>query len=250
MGIREKPVIETEPFPVAMRIARLAAAFLLSIVAAHAQEVRKVAFRTLCLAPLPELNELQLKPATPKSKPVIVPVFAGSLSQVLEGEFKGDEIVLLPAMIDTNRPMTVAKGTLAKSKRQVFLLKPVKDEKNGDTYQIQAFDDDAADFKLGSVRAINLAPKEIRIKMGGKEMPPLSAGAPAIYPQFKDTDDAGMYPVVVETKSDDGVWTEVYSASWKASDRRREIVVVGYDEASKQMTVKLITDDAPWLQPK
>jgi hypothetical protein len=231
-----------------MKTARLAAVFLLSVAAAHAQEVRKIAFRTLGLEPLPGLNEVYLPAATPKGKGVAVPVLSISMSPVVEGEFKGDEAIFYAKAGDTSAP--IAKGKLAKSKRQVLFFKPVKNEKGEGHYEIHAFDDDVADFKLGSVRAINLSPKEIRFNMAGKAMPLLAPDSSAVFPQAKDVDEFGMYSTTVEAKGDADAWAKVYSASWKASDRRREVVFVQYEERFQQWSVTLISDDPPWVKGK
>lgn len=231
-----------------MKTVRLAATFLLSIAAAHAQDVRKVAFRTLGLEPIPELRELHLPAATPKGKALAVPILAVSLSPVFEGEFKGNEAVFFAKAGDVST--LVAKGKLAKSKRQVLFFKPVKNEQGKDSYEVHAFDDDLADFKFGSIRVINLSPKEVRFNMAGKEMPSVPPGGSAIYPQAKDVDEFNIYPVTVETRGDGDAWAKVYSASWKASDRRREIAFVQYEERFQQWPVTLISDDPPWTQAK
>jgi hypothetical protein len=246
-GIRKKPELNPNR-PVTMKTIRLAAVFLLSLAAVHAQEVRKVAFRTLGLEPLPGLTEVHLPAATSKGKAVAATIYSGALSPVAEGEFKGDEAVFFAKAGETSTP--VAKGKLAKSKRQVFFFRPVKNDQGEGSYEIHAFDDDVADFKLGSVRVINLSPKEIRFNMAGKEMPPLAAGSHAVYPQAKGTDEFGMYPVIVESRGDGDAWAKFYSASWKASDRRREIAFVEFEERFKQLSVKLVSDDPPWVQAK
>jgi hypothetical protein len=231
-----------------MRTVHLAAVFLLSLTAAHAQEVRKIAFRTLGLEALPGLSEVHLPAATPKGKAVAVPVLSSSLSPVVEGEFKGEEAVFYAKAGDTTKP--VAKGKLAKSKRQMLFFRPVKDEQGEGSYKIHAFDDDLTDFKLGSVRAINLSPKEIRFNMAGKEMPPLAPEGSAVYPQAKDADEFGMYSLTIEAKGEGDAWAKVYSSSWKASDRRREIVFIEYEDRFKQWLVKLMSDDPPWQKAK
>ncbi|MEK7953573.1 hypothetical protein [Luteolibacter soli] len=231
-----------------MKSFRLAAIFLLSIAAVSAQEVRKIAFRTLTLEPLPGLNELQLPPATPKGKSVTATLYVAALSPVVEGEFKGDEAVFVVKAGDATKP--VAKGKLAKSKRQVLLFQPVKNEQGESSYEIHAFDDDLDVFKLGSIRVINLSPKEVRFTMGGKELPPLPAGDNVIYPRVKAVDEYEMYQVNLEAKVEGTEWTKVYAASWKASDQRREIALVTYDDRFKQLAVKLMSDDPPWVKAK
>ncbi|MCW1922019.1 hypothetical protein OKA05_05610 [Luteolibacter arcticus] len=231
-----------------MKTARVAAAFLLSLAAAHAQDVRKVAFRTLGLEVLPGLNEVHLLAATPKGKAVTVPVHALSMSPVVEGEFKGDEAVFFAKAGDTATP--VAKGKLTKSKRQVLFFRPVKNEQGEGSYEIHAFDDDVADFKLGSVRAINLSPKTIRFNMAGKELSSIPPGGNVVYPQPKEVDEFGIYPAIVEAQGDGDAWAKVYSSSWKSSDRRREIVFVEYEDRFKQWSIKLMSDDPPSQQGK
>lgn len=222
------------------------AAILISAAAVHAQEVRQVAFRTLCMEPLPGANELWLPPADAKGKALPVPVFASALSPVIEGKFKGGEAVLFSKAGDP--ASAIAKGKLATSKRQVLFLVPAKDDKGADFYEIRAFDDDTNHFKPGSVRAVNLGPAPVRFTMAGTTSAAVPEAGSAIFPPIKEVDEYGMYPVAVEVQGEGDSWTKVYSASWKTSERRREIVVVRFQEQFKQWDVRLMTDDPPWLK--
>ncbi|RYD54106.1 MAG: hypothetical protein EOP83_22505 [Verrucomicrobiaceae bacterium] len=141
-------------------------------------------------------------------------------------------------------------GKLAKSKRQVLFFQTVKNEQSKNSYEIHTFDDDLNDFKPGSIRVINLSPKEVRFIMVGKEMPSVLPGWSAIYPQAKEVDEFGMDPMSVETKGDGDAWAKVYSASWKASERRREIAFVPYEERFQHWPVTLLGDDPPWTKAK
>lgn len=228
-----------------MNTLRLAVVLLATFTAASAQEVRKIALRTLCLQPPPDVTELWLPAATAKDKPLTIPLYASSLSAVSEASFKGGEAVFFsPA--DKSKPL--ARGPLATSKHQLHLLVPAK-VAGGPALEVRAFDDDAEVFKLGSVRAINLAPEAIRFTFAGTALPVVAPGGHAIFPQAKTTDEFGMYPVIAEVQGADQAWTKVYSASWKASDRRREIVFVEFDDTFKQWSVKLMTDVPPWMDP-
>jgi hypothetical protein len=220
---------------------------LLSAATAQAQAVRKVAFRVLCPQPHAGLTELVLPAAGPKGKATEVTVYTAAVSPVVEGEFKGAEAVLLAK--DGGAP--VARGKLATSKRQLFLLVPVKDEGGKESYEIRAYDDDVQVFKPGAIRAINLSPQTVRLNLAGKPQEPLPpGGGHAIYPQVKEVDEYGIYPAIAEAKGEGDTWTKMYSSSWKASGRRREIVLIQYGERFKQLEVRVLSDDAPWLKAK
>jgi hypothetical protein len=59
-----------------------------------------------------------------------------------------------------------------------------------------------------------------------------------------------MYPVTLSfpDAAGSGKWVKTYSATWKASDERREIVVTLVDEQFKQPTVKVYPDIPPWAE--
>ncbi len=230
-----------------------AAALVLSVAIASAQGARKVAFRTLCPEPLPGVTELWLPAATPKGEAVSVPLYAGAPSQVVEGNFKGDDAVffaIAPDPAAKTAPTPAARGKLGKSKRQLLVFLPSTAGEGAPDYEIRAFDDDTTDFKLGSVRAINLSPQPVRFTMAEVTLPAIPASEHAQFPAPKKADEYGMYAVSVELQEDGGNWRQVYSASWKTSDRRREIVFVQIDGKSKLPMVKLVNDDPPWLDQK
>ena len=226
-----------------MKTVLLAAALLCTSAAAAAQNGRKVAFRIVCLEPLPGLTQVWLPAEKAKDPAVAVPIYASSISTVVEGSFRGDEAVFYAAA-DKAKP--AARGKLAKSKRQLLLFLPAPAEEGAPAYEIRAFDDDLDTFKPGSVRAINLSPGTIRFGFAGEAMPPLAPSAHALFPAPKKPDEFGMYPVTAEAQDEGDTWTKIYSASWKTSERRREIVFVRFDDKFKQWSVRLMTDDVPW----
>lgn len=226
-----------------MKTALLAAAFLCTAAAAWAQGGRKVSFRIVCPEPLPGLTQVWLPAAKARDPRVAVPIYAASISRVVEATFKGDEAVLFTA---ADQAQPAVRGKLAKSQRQLLLLLPAA----AGAYEIRAFDDDTDTFKPGGVRAINLSSATVRFHLGGEAMEPLAPSAHAVYPPPQKPDEFGMYPVVAETRGEDDAWNKIYSASWKTSGRRREIAFVQYDGKFKQWTVRLMTDDVPWLQDR
>lgn len=219
-------------------------ALILGTATAPAQGGRKIAFRTLCLAHAGEVTELSLPAAKPGEAAVTVPLYTASLSPVIETVFPTGDAVLYAKGGET--PVVAAKAPLAKSNRQLFILLPGPGGEGKPAYQMRVYDDDTTAFKLGSIRAINLAPVPVRFVISGTATPQVPTNRHAIFPQSKKADEYNMYPASVEFLSGNGSWHKGYSASWKASDQRREIVVTLVDTKFKQPVVKVFTDIPPW----
>lgn len=235
--------------PSLSRLASACIAMLLCAAPASvtAQEVRKVKFRTLCLAHAGELTELALPAAKASQAPVPVPLYTAALSHVIEGSFATPEAIFHGKTLGADgKPVVAAKVPLAKSAQQLFFFVPAK-EGSPQPYEILAFDDDTSDFKLGHIRAINLAPTPVRFTLGDVETPEIAVGQSAIFPQAAKKDEFNMYPVTLSFPDGPGKWRKVYNATWKASDKRREIVVTFVDEKFKQPTVKIYSDSPPWI---
>jgi hypothetical protein len=209
---------------------------------------RKVAFRTLCLDHANNLTELTLPAAKAGEAAVAVPLYTASTSEVIEAVFPGTDAVLYVKGGTADKPVIAAKAPLAKSDRQLFVLMPGPAGEGKPAYIMRAYDDDLNAFKLGAVRAINLAPVPVRFVVSGATTPQIPADKHAIFPQSTKVDEYNMYPVAVEFLSGNGSWVKGYSASWKASDQRREIVVTLVDGKFKQPTVKIFSDVPPWAQ--
>ncbi|MCW1923215.1 hypothetical protein OKA05_11680 [Luteolibacter arcticus] len=230
---------------------RLLPLFALALSAASAfGQGRKVAFRTLCLDHVKDLTELSLPAAKAGEGAVTVPLFTASTSEVIESTFPSGEAVLYVkgAGGATDKPVIAARAPLAKGDRQLFVLMPGPGGEGKPAYVMRAYDDDLNSFKLGAVRAINLAPVPVRFVVSGATTPQIPADKHAIFPQSTKVDEYNMYPVAVEFLSGNGDWVKGYSASWKASDQRREIVVTLVDGKFKQPVVKIFSDIPPWLQ--
>jgi len=209
---------------------------------------RKVAFRTLCLDHAKDLTELVLPAAKAGEAGVAVPLYTASTSEVIEATFTTTDAVLYVKGSTPDKPVIAAKAPLAKSDRQLFVLMPGPEGEGKPAYIMRAYDDDLTAFKLGSVRAINLAPVPVRFVISGATTPQIPADKYAVFPQSTKVDEYNMYPAAVEFLSGNGTWVKGYSASWKASDQRREIVVTLVDGKFKQPVVKIFSDVPPWLQ--
>ncbi|MCW1887435.1 hypothetical protein OKA04_22050 [Luteolibacter flavescens] len=222
------------------------AACVLPSSALHAQEARTVRFRTLCLEQTAGVTSVHLPAAKSGADAVEVPLYTGSLSPEIVGNFTGKEAVFTGAPGADGKPAVMAKVALASSSRQFFLFLPAKSG-GAKPYEVMAFDDDTDSFKPGHIRSINLAPVPVRFTIAGKASPPVPPSKQMIFPQAAKKDDYNMYPVVVDFASAGDKWFKGYSASWKASDTRREIVITLIDPKFKQPVVKCYPDLPPWL---
>lgn len=225
----------------------LALAF--SISASHAQEGRKVSFRTLCLEHAKGIENVVIPAAIPEQSQKVQ--LYTDVSPVAEGVFKTNEAsFFIEKTGPDGKPQRelVGKAPLGKSNRQLFVFMPGDGGEGKPPYLVRSFDDDTQSFAMGSVRAINLAPVPVRFVLSGATTPEIPPTKYAQFPHSKNVNDYNMYPVVVEFLSGNGQWIKGQSVSWKATDRRREIVVTMVDSRFKQPVVRMYTDFPPWME--
>ena len=225
-------------------------ALALSITASHAEGIRKVAFRTLCLERVGGIESVSI----PGVHPPDIRRFKlyTDVSPMIEGVFKSDEAAFYiekPPGPD-GKPIweLVAKTPMGKSDRQLFVFTAGEVGEGKLPYIVRSFDDDTKSFGMGNVRAINLAPVPIRFVLSGETTPQIPATKYAVFPHSKKVNDYDMYSVVVEFLGDNGKWVTGQSVSWKATDLRREIVVTLIDPKYKRPAVRMFTDFPPWME--
>ena len=223
---------------------------IFSLVAlSYAGEERKIAFRTLCLEQAGGIEKVFItKPDGGKGPEV--PLYT-DISPVVQGVFKSNEAAFYieKAGPDGKPVLELAgKAPIGKSDRQLFLFLPGEKGEGKPAYQVRSFDDDTGTFGMGVIRAINLAPVPVRFVISGATTPEVPPGKHAQFPHSKRVNDYNMYPVVVEFRSATGEWVKGQSVSWKATERRREIVVTLVDSRFKQPTVRMYTDFPPWME--
>lgn len=226
----------------------LAAALLCASSAGLQAQTRKVQFRTLCLEHVQGMTEVALPAEKSELPGTAVPLYTASISQVIEGTFTTPNAIFTGKSVGPDgKPVVVATAPLAKAARQLFVFIPAK-AGSKTPYEVQAYDDDTETFKLGSIRAINLAPTPVRFVISGATSPQIPTMRHAIFPQSAKKDEYNMYPAKVEFLSGDGKWFNAYSASWKANEDRRDVVITLIDNQFKQPTVKVYPDIPPWTE--
>ena len=223
---------------------------IFSLVAlSYAGEERKIAFRTLCLEQAGGIEKVFItKPDGGKGPEV--PLYT-DISPVVQGVFKSNEAAFyIEKAGPDGKPVLELAGTapIGKSDRQLFLFLPGEKGEGKPAYQVRSFDDDTGTFGMGVIRAINLAPVPVRFVISGATTPEVPPGKHAQFPHSKRVNEYNMYPVVVEFRSATGEWVKGQSVSWKATERRREIVVTLVDSRFKQPTVRMYTDFPPWME--
>ena len=215
----------------------------------QAQEERKISFRTLCLEQVGGIEKVVI-PIASGGKSADIPLYT-DVSPVVQGIFKTNEAAFYIERAGPDGKPTlelVGKTPIGKSDRQLFVFLPGEQGEGKLTYQVRSFDDDTRTFGMGNIRAINLAPVPVRFVLSGATTPEIPPGKFAQFPHSKQVNDYNMYPVVVEFLSATGEWVKCQSVSWKATDRRREIVLTLVDTHFKQPTVRMFTDFPPWME--
>jgi hypothetical protein len=214
-----------------------------------AQEERKIAFRTLCLERVGGIENVVI-PVTGGGKSADIPLYT-DVSPVVQGVFKTNEAAFyIEKAGPDGKPALelVGKTAIGKSDRQLFVFLPGEQGEGKPAYQVRSFDDDTRTFGMGNIRAINLAPVPVRFVLSGATTPEIPPGRYAQFPHSGRVNGYNMYPVVVEFLSATGEWIKGQSVSWKATDRRREIVLTLVDTQFKQPTVRMFTDFPPWME--
>ena len=214
-----------------------------------AQEERKIEFRTLCIEQVNGIEKVVI-PSTGREKSPDIPLYT-DVSPVVQGVFKSNEAAFyIEKAGPDGKPLLelVGKTSIGKSKRQLFVFLPGEKGDGKPAYQVRSFDDDTSTFGMGFIRAINLAPVPVRFVLSGATTPEIQPGRYAQFPHSKRVNDYNMYPVVVEFRSTTGEWVKGQSVSWKATERRREIVLTLVDARFKQPTVRMYTDFPPWME--
>lgn len=223
---------------------------LLQLTAASpSQDGRKIEFRTLCIEQVKGLEKVVILTAD-AGKSTDVPLYT-DVSPVVQGTFKNDEAAFyIEKTAPDGKPSyeLVGKTRIGKSNRQLFVFVPNAGGEGKPAYHVRSFDDDTRAFGMGVIRAINLAPVPVRFVVSGAGSPEIAPGKYAQFPHSKKVNDYNMYPVVVEFRSATGEWIKGQSVSWRATERRREIVVTLVDTRFMQPTVRMYADLPPWME--
>jgi len=214
-----------------------------------AEEGRKVVFRLLCLEHREGITSAR----------VDVGVKPGKFHEIilLTGNFTDDYAISCADntvrfhVVDAARPdgrRIVAAGPLAAGERQLFLLLPAPS--GPIPYRVFAMNDDETAFPMGATRALNLCATPVRFNLAGADMKPIEPGGIVVYPPVQRFDEWGMYQARIDYADAKGDWVAVSSPSWKASTRKRDMVITMMDPESHNPRIAYYKDVPPWRKPK
>lgn len=243
----------------AHRVPARALVLLLAVLAGGAataqDDGRTVIFRVLCLEHAGGLISAFAPAPGKEGAKIEVPLFTSEFSGEMKGVFTGGQAALFTEQDGPDgKPArkVVARGALAASPRQAFLVVPAGEQAKDKSlvYQIVAYDDREDGFPMGSTRVVNFAPFPVRLNLAGADLPPIPPAGSKVYPQVRTVDEWNMFSVRIDFAADGTNWVPVASQSWKASERKRDWVVTRFDAAARQPIIRLYQDIPPWRQPK
>ncbi len=212
---------------------------------------RAIQFRTLCLDRVDEIGTVII-PGDKQDAEQKVELYT-DLSPVVKATFTtGDALFFIDKGVGADgKPnrVLVGKAPLGKSNRQLILFYPGPKGEGKPPYAVRCFDDDTKAFPMGNIRAINLAPVPVRFILSGSTTPQIPPAKYAVFSSPTKVNDYNMYPAVTEFLSASGEWVKGQSVAWKASERRREIIITSVDPRYQQPTVRTFADVPPWTKP-
>jgi hypothetical protein len=227
----------------------LAAACLICLLPARAQEARTVTFRAMCYQHMNEVTELSLPAPAGEGKSQI-PLPTSGFTPDIKAAFTGGMVRFTRDEVDPTSgktaPKVVAEGKLASGERQVFILLPSPDKNL--VYRVFAMNDDEKSFPMGATRVMNLAALKIRLNLAGTDLPPIPPGDVVVYPPVKKVDEWGMFTARIDFDNGKDGWIPVATQSWKTSDRKRDLVITMIDPKTRQPTIRLYQDIPPWRE--
>ncbi len=221
---------------------------LLSAIAVGEND-RKVVFRVLCLEHRADITRARMDIGKDPGKFHEIVLLTGNFTDEYQSSFADNAVRFHVA--DATQPdgrRIVAAGALAQSERQLFLLLPETDGTR--PYRVFALNDDESAFPMGAVRVINLCPVMIRLNLAGADMKPIEPGKVVVYPPVRRFDEWNMYQARIDFANAKGDWVPVSSPSWKASTRKRDLVITLLDPVSHFPRIASYKDLPPWRKPQ
>lgn len=232
---------------------RLALALLLTLAAPLlGQETKKITLRTLCFAHVNGIKMLYL-PGEKPGELAEVPLFTEVFSLPVVATSTGGKVSFLlskepPAPGKT--PPMLPPVNLPNSSKVLFLFLPNPGKEV--PYQIVAMGDDEASFPMGTTKAMNLTPANLRFDLGefAEDKGILVApGKTAIIERVKKVNHLNQFDAKVLYEIKPKEFTPFYNSRWRSVDGKRDIAIAYLDPTSKQPMVNLYEDAPPVVIP-
>lgn len=232
---------------------RLAFAMLLTLAAPLVgQETKKISLRTLCFTHVNDVKMLYL-PGEKPGELVEVPLFTEVFSLPVVSTTTGGKVTFLlskepPAPGKT--PPSLPSVSLPNSTKVLFLFLPNPGKEV--PYQIVAMGDDEGSFPLGTTKAMNLTPANLRFDLGefsdGKGIL-VAPGKTAIIESVRKVNHLNQFDAKVLYEVKPKEFTVFYNSRWRSVAGKRDIAIAYLDPTSKQPMVNLYEDAPPVVIP-
>jgi hypothetical protein len=237
-----------------MMIRRVLVLLLAMAAPLAAQQARKITLRTLCFSHVNGVKKVFLPGSEPGSL-VEVPLFTEVFSLPVEASISGGKAAFLlsDAAPESGkaRPALPAVNVPDGSKILfLFLPNPGKPEA---PYLVVPMADDEASFPLGTTKAMNLTPANIRFDLGefaGPKGVTVAPGKTAIVEAVRKVNHLNQFDAKVMYEVKPKEFTEFYNSRWRSVAGKRDIAIAYIDPVSKKPMVNLYEDAPPAVIPR
>lgn len=232
---------------------RLALAMLLTLAAPLVgQETKKITLRTLCFTHVNGIKMLYL-PGEKPGEIAEVPLFTEVFSLPVVATVTGGKATFLlskepPAPGKT--PPSLPPVSLPSSSKVLFLFLPNPGKEV--PYQIVAMGDDEGSFPLGTTKAMNLTPANLRFDLGEFSDAKgilVAPGKTAIIEAVRKVNHLNQFDAKVLYEAKPKEFTVFYNSRWRSVAGKRDIAIAYLDPTSKQPMVNLYEDAPPVVIP-
>jgi hypothetical protein len=232
-----------------MMITRVLVLLLALAAPLAAQQTRKVTLRTLCFAHVNGVKKVFLpgpEPGTLAEVPLYTEVFSLPVEATITGgkasfflseaaPAPGKPRPALPAVNVPDSPTVLF----------LFLPNPGKPEA---PYLVVPMADDQTAFPLGTTKAMNLTPANVRFDLGefaGAKGVVVAPGKTAIIEPVKKVNHLNQFDAKVMYEVKPKEFVEFYNSRWRSVAAKRDIAIAYLDPQSKNPMVNLYEDAPP-----
>lgn len=222
---------------------------MLALAAPLAAQTRKVTLRTLCFSHVNGVKKVFLPGPEPGSL-AEVPLYTEVFSLPVEVNIAGGKASFLLSEAapepGKQRPALPAVSVPDSSKLLfLFLPNPGKPEA---PYLVVPMADDESAFPLGTTKAMNLTPANVRFDLGefsGAKGVVVAPGKTAIVESVKKVNHLNQFDAKVMYEVKPKEFVEFYNSRWRSVAGKRDIAIAYMDPQSKKPMVNLYEDAPP-----
>ena len=214
-----------------------------------AQQARKVTLRTLCFTHVNGVKKVYLPGPEPGSL-VEVPLFTEVFSLPVEASLAGGKATffLSEAAPEAGKPRpALPPVNVPDSSKVLFLFLP-NPGKPETPYLVVPMADDETAFPLGTTKAMNLTPANVRFDLGefaGPKGVVVAPGKTAIIEPVKKVNHLNQFDAKVMYEVKPKEFAEFYNSRWRSVAGKRDIAIAYVDPQTKKPMVNLYEDAPP-----